>query len=253
MTQPEENNQGLPPELFKFDKLENSDQAHLKRVYGCLAISMFTAFAGAYIQLYTGWLLAGILITITASIGLIFQAGILTAIASIGLMFWLKSTSYSKENETKRLGIFAGFTFLSGMSLGSLLNNVNMVDPSIIVTAFLGTLVIFISFLLAALYNTNRTYLYMGGFLLSTLSCMCLARLFNIFIGSRLIWEVMLYSVLFIFCAFVLYNTQLIVEKKRKGDDDYIWHSVDLFIDFIQIFRRLLIILSNKDKKKEKN
>ncbi|XP_033728668.1 probable Bax inhibitor 1 [Pecten maximus] len=232
-----ETNQFPPPQLFKFDNLENHVQAHLKRVYGCLAISMFTACAGAYVHLYTGWL----------------QAGLLTTIASIGLMFWLASTRHSKENETKRLGIFAAFTFLSGMSLGPLLDYVIKVDPSIIVTALLGTSVIFISFSLAALYNTNRTFLYMGGFLLSTLSWLCLAGLLNIFIGSRLIWEVQLYAGLFIFCAFVLYDTQMIVEKKRMGDDDYIWHSVDLFMDFIQIFRRLLIILSNKDKKKEKN
>ena len=61
-------------------------------------------------------------------------------------------------------------------------------------------------------------------------------------------------------CAFVLFDTQLIVEKRRSGDDDFIWyalsgtvvtcfywflyrHSVDLFIDFIDIFRRLVIIL----------
>lgn len=232
-----ERNQFPPPQLFKFDNLERPVQEHLKRVYGCLAISMFTAFAGAYVHLYTAWL----------------QAGILTSIASIGMMIWLASTHHTKENETKRLGIFAGFTFLSGLSLGPLLDYVIMIDPSIIVTAFLGTSVIFISFSLAALYNTNRTYLYMGGFLLSTLSWLCLAGLLNIFIGSRILFEFQLYAGLFLFCAFVLYDTQMIVEKRRMGDNDYIWHSVDLFLDFIQIFRRLLIILSNKEKKKERN
>lgn len=202
-----------------------------------MSISMFTACAGAYVHLYTEWL----------------QAGFLTMIASIGLMLWLAATHHSKENETKRLAIFSGFTFFSGMSLGPLLDYVIQIDPSIIVTAFLGTSVIFISFSLAALFNTNRTFLYMGGFLMSALSWMCLAGFMNIFIGSRLIWEAQLYLGLLLFCAFVLYDTQMIVEKKRRGDDDYIWHSVNLFLDFIQIFRRLLIILSSKDKKKEKN
>ena len=35
--------------------------------------------------------------------------------------------------------------------------------------------------------------------------------------------QVNLYLGLFVFCAFVLYDTQLIVEKRRRGDDDYIW------------------------------
>ena len=47
-------------------------------------------------------------------------------------------------------------------------------------------------------------------------------------------------------CGFVLYDTQLIIEKRRIGDKDFVWHSVDLFIDFVNIFRYLLIILAQK-------
>lgn len=47
-------------------------------------------------------------------------------------------------------------------------------------------------------------------------------------------------------CGFVLYDTQLIIEKRRSGDKDFVAHSVDLFIDFIGIFRRLVIILAEK-------
>ena len=45
-------------------------------------------------------------------------------------------------------------------------------------------------------------------------------------------------------CGFVLYDTQVIIEKRRAGDKDFVAHSVDLFIDFISIFRRLLVILA---------
>ena len=40
---------------------------------------------------------------------------------------------------------------------------------------------------------------------------------------TSLFFQVNLYGGLLIFCAFVLYDTQLIVEKARSGDDDYIW------------------------------
>lgn len=46
--------------------------------------------------------------------------------------------------------------------------------------------------------------------------------------------------------GFVLYDTQLIMEKRRAGDKDFIAHSVDLFVDFVGVFRRLLIILAQK-------
>lgn len=229
----------LPEAFFKFDHLETRVQRHLKKVYGTLAISMLTAAAGAYVHLFTNLL----------------QAGLLTAIGSIGMMIWLAATSHTKENEMKRLGIFMGFTFLCGISLGPLLDFVITIDPSIITTALMGTSLIFISFSVAALYNTNRTFLFMGGFLLSALSWMCLLTLMNIFFQSRMIYDFNVYGGLLVFCGFVLYDTQLIVEKARSGDDDYIWQCVDLFLDFINIFRRLLIILANKegDKKKRRD
>lgn len=55
-----------------------------------------------------------------------------------------------------------------------------------------------------------------------------------------------MYVGLILMCAFVLYDTQLIMEKRRNGDKDFVAHSVDLFIDLFGIFRRLLIILAAK-------
>uniref|UniRef100_A0A194AM79 Putative bax inhibitor-1 protein n=1 Tax=Pinctada fucata TaxID=50426 RepID=A0A194AM79_PINFU len=231
------NDEFIPKAIFNFDNLEPYVQSHLKKVYGALSISMLTAAVGAYVHLFTG----------------LMKAGLLTSLASLGLMIWLAATHHSKETEGKRLAIFAGFTFFSGMSLGPLLDHVIDIDPSIITTAFMGTTVVFVSFSLAALYNTDRTFLFMGGMLMSGLSWLLLAGFLNIFFQSSLIWDVYLYGGLIIFCLFVLYDTQLIVEKRRNGDEDYIWHSVDLFLDFINIFRKLMIILSKKEKKRDRD
>ncbi|XP_046377634.1 probable Bax inhibitor 1 [Haliotis cracherodii] len=233
-------NEFLPSHLFKFDHLEGYVQTHLKNVYSSLAIGMISAAVGAYVHLFTG----------------LMQAGLMTMLGSIGLMLWLAFTKHEKGNQGKRLAIFSGFTFCSGMSLGPLLDMVIALEPSIIPTALMGTFVVFISFSLASLYSArDRTFLYMGGFLMSALSWMLMLGFANIFFGSTLLYEINLYVGLAIFCAFILYDTQLIIEKRRRGDDDYIWHSVDLFLDFIQVFRRLLIILSKKEgnKKKERN
>ena len=66
----------------------------------------------------------------------------------------------------------------------------------------------------------------------------------GVLIGSPM--QVQLYGGLLLFCGFVLFDTQLIVEKFNLGDNDYIWHSLGLFLDFVNIFRRLLIILASK-------
>lgn len=86
---------------------------------------------------------------------------------------------------------------------------------------------------------------------MSALTIMMFLSLANLFIGSTLVYQIHLYGGLFVFCGLVLYDTQLIVEKRRNGDRDYIWHSVDLFLDFVNIFRRLMIILAKKEKKRD--
>jgi FtsH-binding integral membrane protein len=79
--------------------------------------------------------------------------------------------------------------------------------------------------------------------LLSTLMLLSLA---NLLFGSYLIFQAHLYLGLLVMCGFVLYDTQLIIEKRRNGDRDFVTHSLDLFLDFIGIFKRLLIILTEK-------
>ena len=58
--------------------------------------------------------------------------------------------------------------------------------------------------------------------------------------------QVYLWGGLLLFCGFIVWDTQMIIEKKRRGDGDYIGHSVELFIDFIQVFRKIVIILTSK-------
>ncbi|CAH1789795.1 unnamed protein product [Owenia fusiformis] len=222
--------------LLEFGNLEKPVQKHLKNVYSCLAISMMSAAVGAYLTVFMG----------------IMQGGFLTCIISLGLLFWLFSTPHNRENVPKRLGIMGAFALFTGFSLGPILNAVMYIDSSIVPTAFLGTCVIFICFSVCSLLSPNRKWLYLGGSLFSGLSILLLLGLLNLFIGSQLIFELRLYLGLGIMCAFVLYDTQLIVEKCRRGDEDFIWHSIDLFIDFIQIFQKLMIILANKENKKKR-
>jgi Bax inhibitor 1 len=123
------------------------------------------------------------------------------------------------------------------------------VDPSIVVTALLGTSVVFISFSVCALMSERGKWLFLGGPLLALMNVMVMMMVVSLFTGSSsLIYNANVYLGLLAMCGFVLFDTQLIVEKRLMGDDDFIAHSVDLFIDLVGIFRRLLVILTRKEQ-----
>jgi len=216
--------------------LEQPIQHHLKQVYTCLTMSTLAAFAGAFINLYSG-------------VGNVF----LISLAAMGFLLTLFATpDESGKNAKLRIGLLLGFAFCTGFGLGPLLDTVIRINPSIIPTAFLSTSLIFTCFSICSLLSPRGQYLMLGAPLLSLFSVLSMLFIANIFIGSTMIFQMYLYIGFAIMCGFVLYDTQLIIAKRRLGDKDFVWHSVDLFIDFVNIFRYLLIILAQKDDNQKK-
>ncbi|XP_063322882.1 probable Bax inhibitor 1 [Pelmatolapia mariae] len=183
-------------------------------------------------------------------LGLLICLSVAT-LTSLGLFIWFAVTPHNPETERKRLAFLEGFAMLTGFSLGPILDDVIAVDPNVIATAFVGTSVIFICFTLSALYDTHRGHLFLRGTLMSGCSFLFLVSLTNVFFGSTLLFEANTYLGLLVTCGFVLFDTQLIIEKAKNGDNDYIWHCVTLFDDSISIFRRLMLILYTKEKAKK--
>lgn len=221
---------------FQFGKLEKPVKVHLKNVYGTMGLALLACAVGGYVHIFTS----------------ILSAGMLSTFGSIGLMIWLLATAPTAANCAKRFAILMGFAFLTGVSMGPHLEHVIQLDPTILPTAFLATSLIFVSFSLCALMCEDRKYLALGGSLMSGCSWLMLMSLMYFFTGSQMLFTAHVYLGLVVMCGFVLYDTQLIVEKRRMGNDDFISHTLDLFIDFIGIFRRLLIILSDKKDNKRR-
>lgn len=219
------------------NRLESPVRQHLKNVYGCLSMSTVAAAVGAYVHLYTE----------------IQKAGFMTALGGLGLLVALLSTPDDGKNQKLRLGYLLGFAFLSGLGLGPLLEVVISIDPSIIVTGLVGTTVVFVSFSIAALLAARGQWLYIGGTLISLSNMTVLLLLANVFLRSSLIYHLELYLGLFLMCGFIIYDTQLIVEKFRLGNKDFIAHSVLLFVDFFRMFSYIIEILTVKEQQKQKN
>ncbi|GAB6020554.1 hypothetical protein CHUAL_003237 [Chamberlinius hualienensis] len=217
------------------NRFDSGTKEHLKNVYSCLSMTALAAAVGAYVHI----------------IGLL-EASFLTILLDLGLLLAVMFTTDNGKNQGQRLLYLLGFALCSGLNSGPLLNMAIYVDPSVIPTALMGTAVIFICFTLSALYSSNRYWLYLGGILSSGLSILILLSFMTLFFRSKLLFDVQLYLGLFVMCGFVLYDTQLIVEKRLRGDKDYIKHSLELFIDLIKIFRHLTVILMQKKREEER-
>ncbi|BES95085.1 Bax inhibitor [Nesidiocoris tenuis] len=218
-------------------KLDEPLKQHLKNVYACVMLSLMSAAVGAYVDMFTNFM----------------SNSILTLLAPLGLLTALHYTKDNGKNTFMRLSLLLGFAFFTGLSIGPLTKQVIMIDPQIVTTSLVSTSLVFLMFSLSAIFAERGSWLYLGGTITSLLSAMFVFSLISLFFRTTMFFQVSLYIGLILMCAFVLYDTQLIMEKRRQGDKDFIAHSVDLFIDFLGIFRRLMIILAQKeDQKREK-
>jgi len=153
-----------------------------------------------------------------------------------------------------------GFSAVVGASLAPLINLAMVVDPTIIVTAALLTAVVFATFSAIATLSPNRSLLYIGGTLSSVLGWLAIASLINIFVRSPLLLRAEVFIGLFVFCGFVAFDTQLLLARAtdkvssgvRLTIDDAVHAAVHLFMDLVNLFVRILIILLQNSKKEKK-
>eukprot|EP01123_Difflugia_compressa_P006573 TRINITY_DN1885_c0_g1_i1.p1 TRINITY_DN1885_c0_g1~~TRINITY_DN1885_c0_g1_i1.p1 ORF type:complete len:235 (-),score=26.00 TRINITY_DN1885_c0_g1_i1:129-833(-) len=218
--------------LFKSSDLSPHLQSHLKKVYFSLTWALLCATVGSLLPVYH-------FVTYGT-----FALSLLTLFA---LFFTSIDQTYM------RIALLGIFGVLQGVTISPLLQTVASLHggQKIISTALAATTIIFVSFSGAALYSPRRSFLYLGGSLMTGLNLLLLMGLVNLFALSPFIFSVELYLGVFIFVGFVVYDTQMILEKADMGNTDYIIDALGLFLDFISLFIRILIILAKKadDKK----
>ncbi|PIA30946.1 hypothetical protein AQUCO_05300051v1 [Aquilegia coerulea] len=223
--------------LKNFRQISPIVQNHLKQVYVTLCCALVASAVGVYIHL------------------LFNLGGFLTTIGCMGSIVWLLSTSPYEEK--KRLSLLMAAALFEGASIGPLIDMVIEIDPSILISAFVGTAIAFGCFSAAATLARRREYLYLGGLLSSGLSILFwLHFASSIFGGSAAMFKFELYFGLLIFVGYMVVDTQEIIEKAHFGDLDYVKHALTLFTDFAAVFVRVLIIMlknaSEKEDKKRK-
>ena len=196
---------------FSFDRfmnnlnthIEQPVRHHLAKVYCLLFATTAAAVAGSLVHLSGLW-----------------EAGLLSAFGGLGLVLALAFTPDNGKNFNQRLAMLLGIGAFTGHLTGLLLEI--MINPQIIVTALLGTSIIFVCLSITSLFARHGKYLFLGGMLSSIFSTMLFINLSTLLFKSKMINDINLYLGLAVMCGFVLYDTQAIIEKYRMGNKDAI-------------------------------
>eukprot|EP00662_Eupelagonemidae_sp_cell21_P006698 gene6698-50812_t len=156
---------------------------------------------------------------------------------------WERARPRAQGNTRRRIAAFIGFGFCDGCVWRVRFGMAARIDPTLILAAAGLTCMIFTCFTLAARYAKRRSYLYLGGFLGSCILGLIACSFLQIFFHWKVLHAMQLYGGLVVFSLYVVYDTQKMIEKAHMGVRDHLIDSLELFIDLMAIFRRVLIIL----------
>lgn len=221
--------------LMDFTPLSKGVKNHLVRVYGALTMALFAAALGAAVDM-------------TAHVG-----GVMTLLASIGLMIYIVFSASPGGGSPARLAALAGVGFLVGLQHGSLIDYFLMEDPNVLMLALLSSAGIFLSLSVAAMFSDARTMLLTVG-AMGAVATVSLMMVFSFLLFPTEAGMLGLLAVSLLMAGFyVLADTQMIIARAAYLGDasDYILDATMLFLDFVRLFIRVLSVLSKLSKKKE--
>ncbi|KAF7727726.1 Bax inhibitor 1 [Apophysomyces ossiformis] len=179
------------------------------------------------------------------------DGGVVGSVAAVGSALGVRHLPYGSIWRWVLLGTYALF---SGISLSTLISVYTHWDPSgsLLLVALSSSVFIFLAFSASAMLANRRSLLYVSGMAGSLLGILIWASLANVlFFRSSSLFSAELYLGLIAFSGFVVYDTQIIVERASAGLLDVPGHALELFMDLFSLFIRLAMIILKKDQERE--
>ncbi|KAH9835895.1 Bax inhibitor family protein [Rhodofomes roseus] len=175
-------------------------------------------------------------------------------VGSIGTMMGTIYTS--PENKVLKHAFWLGFNACQAATLSPLF----FLSPAILSRAALYTAGVFGALSYVGATATNDKYLYMGGPLLAGVTVVALSSLAPMALplgmrGLAISEAISLYGGLAVFSGFILFDTQKILQHARVAETgamarDPMREAISLELDLINIFIRIVQILTMQQKKK---
>lgn len=201
----------------------------LRKVYGLLSMQLLVTTVVAATFAYTPVLRD----TVHANPWLL----ILSLFLAIGLLIALHVKRHHVPINFILLG---AFTVVESMAVGVA---VSMYEAEVVVKAFVLTLVI-TGGLTAYTFQTKRDFTNIGAGLLIGLLIMIGLGMMNIFLGSTGLELALAGGSALIFCLFIVYDTQMMMQK--LSPEEYILATINLYLDILNLFLELLRLLGDR-------
>ena len=121
-------------------------------------------------------------------------------------------------------------------------------SPSIVLISIFLTLVTVVTLTIYA-QMTKNDFSVIGGILINSFVLLFSCSLVLIFVDISLFNAIMVFFGLIIFSLYLLFDVQLVIGKGqiKYGEDDYIFAALNLYIDIIGIFVRILELVGNNN------
>ncbi|XP_042869294.1 protein lifeguard 4-like [Penaeus japonicus] len=136
--------------------------------------------------------------------------------------------------------LLGAFTIIESITVGVA---VSMYEAESVVKVFVLTLAITFG-LTAYTFQTKRDFTKMGAGLMITLFILIGVGFMNMFLGSTGLELALSGFGALIFCLFIVYDTQMMMEK--LSPEEYILATINLYLDILNLFLELLRIFGDR-------
>lgn len=132
-----------------------------------------------------------------------------------------------------------------GLSISPIMSYADSLDTNILPIAMTLSLVIFGTATIYAFFSDDEEILSWKQTLHTALWSMAFMGLISIFFPAfRTMWtSIELYLGLILFVFFVVYDTYKAISEFKKGNYNYLQVSIGLYLDFINIFVKVVVLL----------
>jgi len=193
--------------------ISEKTRAHLTRVYSTLLTSTLSCVVGMYLNstfMFTGFLM--------------------TLASIFGMIYFMYQVNSSSNSESTQIGYLLAFAFFMGFQAGPGIHHIAAVDPQMLTQAVAYTGTSFASFSAISLFSQRRTFLFLGGVIMTMMQAMALYSIFSWLGGSTIGLGYIMVS-LFMTCLWIIFDTQIIVEQAEQGQRQVAKHAMTLFMD----------------------